>query len=48
MISSRYTYCVAGKVNSVNTIYLVVESIKLDTKHQPSSIVPSPHDGADG
>jgi hypothetical protein len=24
--------CVAGKVNSVNTLYLVVESIKLDTK----------------
>jgi hypothetical protein len=35
-------YCAAGKVNSVNTIYLVVESIKLDSKQQPSSIAPSP------
>ncbi len=26
-------YCVAGKVNSVNTLYLVIESVKLDTKH---------------
>ena len=41
-------YCVAGKVNSANTIYLVVESIKLDSKHQQSSIAPSPNDGADG
>jgi hypothetical protein len=41
-------YCVAGKVNSVNTLYLVVESIKLDNKHQRSFIVPSPDDGADG
>jgi hypothetical protein len=39
---------VAGKVNSVNTIYLVVESIKLDLKHQQSSIAHSPNDGADG
>ena len=41
-------YCVAGKVNSVNTIYLVVESIKLDTKHRWSSIAPTPADGAGG
>lgn len=41
-------YCVAGKVNSVNTLYLVVESIKLDSKHQRSPIAPSPDDGADG
>jgi len=41
-------YCAAGKVNSVNTIYLVVESIKLDSQHQPSSIAHSPNDGADG
>lgn len=41
-------YCVAGKVNSVHTLYLVVESIKLDTKHEQSSITPTPADGADG
>jgi hypothetical protein len=41
-------YCVAGKVNSVNTLYLVVESIKLDSKHRPSSTAPIPNDGAGG
>jgi hypothetical protein len=41
-------YCVAGKVNSVNTLYLVVESIQLDSKHWWSSIAPLPDDGADG
>ena len=41
-------YCVAGKVNSVNTLYLVVESIKLDTKHAWSSIAPIPDEGAGG
>jgi hypothetical protein len=39
---------VAGQVNGVNTIYLAVESIKLDIKHQQSSIADSPDDGADG
>src|SRR5947209_12543579 len=41
-------YCLAGKVNSVHTLYLVVESIKLDSKHQQSSIAPPHDDGADG
>jgi hypothetical protein len=41
-------YCAAGKVNSVNTLYLVVESIKLDSKHQRSFMAHSPDDGADG
>ena|ERR1700739_920424 len=41
-------YCVAGKVNSVNTLYLVVESIQLDRKHQRCSVAPPPDDGADG
>ena len=41
-------YCVAGKVNSVNTLYLVVESIKLDSKHRPPSTAPVPNDGAGG
>lgn len=41
-------YCVAGKVNSVNTLYLVVESVKLDTKHQRPSIAPVVADGAGG
>jgi len=41
-------YCVAGKVNSVNTLYLVVESVKLDTKHEPHSTVPIAAEGAGG
>ena len=41
-------YCVAGKVNSANTLYLVIESVKLDTKHRWSSDAPTPADGADG
>ena len=41
-------YCVAGKVNSVQTLYLVAECIKLDTKHPQSFIAPPATDGADG
>ena len=41
-------YCVAGKVNSVNTLYLVVESVKLDTKHGALSTTPVRPDGAGG
>ena len=41
-------YCVAGKVNSVNTLYLVVESVKLDTKHEVLSTAPVRPDGAGG
>jgi hypothetical protein len=41
-------YCVAGKVNSVNTLYLVIESVKPDTKHERHSIAPIPADGAGG
>jgi hypothetical protein len=41
-------YCVAGKVNSVNTLYLVVESVKLDTKHDRHSTVPIAAEGAGG
>jgi hypothetical protein len=41
-------YCVTGKVNSVQTLYLVIESVKLDNKHQGSSIAPPTADGAGG
>jgi hypothetical protein len=41
-------YCVAGKVNSVNILYLVIESVKLDTKHERLSTLPVPADGAGG
>ena len=26
-------YCIAGKVNSADKLYLVIESVRLDTKH---------------
>jgi len=33
-------YCVAGKVNSADKLYLVIESVRPDTKHARSSNVP--------
>jgi hypothetical protein len=41
-------YCVAGKVNSADKLYLVIESVRLDTKHARLSTVPDPADGAGG
>jgi hypothetical protein len=41
-------YCVAGKVNSADKLYLVVESIRLDTKRRTDSTTPVPADGAGG
>jgi len=41
-------YCVAGKVNSAGTLYLVIESVKPDTKHDRLSTSPVPADGAGG
>jgi hypothetical protein len=38
-------YCVAGKVNSADKLYLVIESVKPDAKHNRSSSVPV--DGAE-
>jgi hypothetical protein len=47
-LTSGRAYCVAGKVNSMNTLYLVIDSVKLDTKHRWSSIDPARADGAGG
>jgi hypothetical protein len=41
-------YCVFGKVNSADKLYLVIESIKPDTKHGRCSTDPAPADGAGG
>jgi len=41
-------YCVSGKVNSADKLYLVVESVKPDTKHALGSNAPAPRDGAGG
>lgn len=40
-------YCVSGKVNSADKLYLVVESVKPDTKHKTVSNAPVPVDGAE-
>lgn len=47
MESGSY-YCVSGKVNSADKLYLVIESVKPDAKHNRSSIAPAPADGAGG
>jgi hypothetical protein len=41
-------YRVAGKVNSADKLYLVIESVRTDSRHRPSSTVPVPPDGAGG
>jgi len=41
-------YCIFGKVNSADKLYLVMESVKIDTKHSPPSTPPTPPDGAGG
>jgi hypothetical protein len=48
LIEPDVAYCVAGKVNSSDKLYLVIESVRLDTKHSRSSNVPDPADGAGG
>ncbi len=41
-------YCVFGKVNCADKLYLVVESVKPDTKHKLHSNALAPVDGAGG
>ena len=41
-------YCVAGKVNSADRLYLVIETVRPDTKHARCSNVPAHVDGAGG
>ena len=48
LIMPNVAYCVAGKVNSTGKLYLVIESVRPDTKHVRSSTVLSPVDGAGG
>jgi hypothetical protein len=48
LIRPDLAYCVAGKVNSADRLYLVIESVRLDTKRARRSIAPSPADGAGG
>jgi len=37
-----------GKVNSADKLYLVIESVRLDTKHSRHSNAHAPVDGAGG
>ena len=48
IITPDQYYCVFGKVNSADKLYLVIESIKPDNKHGRCSIAPAPADGAGG
>ena len=43
LIRRDVAYCVAGKVNSADKLYLVIESPRLDTKHSrvPTALVPA-------
>jgi hypothetical protein len=48
LMRPEVAYCIAGKVNSAGKLYLVIESVRLDTKHRLSSTAPLPDDGAGG
>lgn len=45
-ITSDHFYCVSGKVNSADKLYLVIESVKRDTKHSPDPQLPLERGGA--
>lgn len=47
-IRPEVAYCIAGKVNSADKLYLVIESVRLDTKQRPVSTAHVPADGAGG
>jgi hypothetical protein len=48
LISPDQAYCVAGKVNSADKLYLVIESVRPDAKHPRLSKAPALADGAGG
>jgi hypothetical protein len=48
LIPPDMAYCIAGKVNSAGKLYLVIESVRLDTKHVRCANTPAPVDGAGG
>jgi hypothetical protein len=48
LIRPSQAYCVAGKVNSADRLYLVIESVRPDTKHARHSTSHAPSDGAGG
>ena len=48
LIPPDMAYCMAGKVNSAGRLYLVIESVRPDTKHARCANAPAPVDGAGG
>jgi hypothetical protein len=48
LIRPGVAYCVVGKVNSADKLYLVIESVRPDTKRRRSSTDLVPADGAGG
>ena len=48
LIRPNVAYIVAGKVNSADKLYLVLESVRPDTKHARCFTAPVPVDGAGG
>ena len=48
LISPDQAYCIAGKVNSADRLYLVIESVRPDTKHARCSNALAHVDGAGG
>jgi hypothetical protein len=47
-IKKNNFYCIAGKVNSADKLYLVIESVKIDSKHPWPSNNHSVADGVGG
>ena len=45
-IAADLVYCIFGKVNSADKLYLVIESVKTDAKNGNRSINPATSDGA--
>ena len=48
LIPPDQAYCIAGKVNSAGRLYLVIESVRPDTKHPRCSNTHARVDGAGG
>ena len=48
LIRPEVAYCVAGKVNSTDRLYLVIESVRPETKHARFSNATVPVGGAGG
>ena len=48
LIRPSAVYCVAGKVNSADKLYLVIEAVRPDTKRRRLAHAPDSADGAGG